>query len=57
MEDYDTIVSIVTPEWSTMTKDWNKWKPIHPRVVDGCKQSNSGAKSTKWKQDLFKEST
>ena len=34
-----------------------KRKQIHPRGVDGRKQSNSGAKSTKWKQEeLIKKS-
>jgi hypothetical protein len=35
-----------------------KRKQIHPRGVEGRKSSNSGAKSTKWKQEeLFKETT
>jgi hypothetical protein len=34
-----------------------KRKQIHPRGVEGRKYSNLGLKSTKWKQELFKEST
>ena len=35
----------------------SRTKQIHPRGVDSRKQSNSGAKPTKWKQEeLFKES-
>jgi hypothetical protein len=39
-------------------KALEKRKQIHPRGVHGRKYSNSGSKSTKWKQEeLFKEST
>ena len=47
-----------TSSLTTHLKALEKRKQIHPRGVDGRKQSNSGAKSTNWKQkELFKEST
>jgi hypothetical protein len=46
-----------TSSLTTHLKALEKRNQIHPRGVDGRKHSNSGAKSTKWKQDeLFKES-
>ena len=46
--------SSLTTHLKTIEK---KWKKIHPRGVDGRKKIKLREKSTKWKQELFKELT
>jgi hypothetical protein len=47
----------LTSSLTTHLKAIEQRKQIHPRGVDSRKKSNSGVKSTKWKQEeLFKES-